>query len=149
MRSLMYARCDQQIDGLLCSDLFCGERIRTMSVFMLRPHSPRVVTRAKDFCLLWKPLPWPVYLHRAFLSTNSASQPRPKVPDGKASSTQQPAGPSKSIQRFEKLLNRSPKFLRNWIQPIANKPLSHITSFLILHEVRATFQFLNNCRLQP
>jgi hypothetical protein len=42
---------------------------------------------------------------------------------------------SKSPQRFEKLFNKTPKFLRKWIQPIANKPLSHITSFLILHEV--------------
>jgi Hypothetical protein FLILHELTA len=42
---------------------------------------------------------------------------------------------SKSPQRFEKVLNRTPKFLRNLLQPIANKPISHITSFLILHEV--------------
>src|SRR5271170_4246268 len=42
---------------------------------------------------------------------------------------------SKYTDRFEKLVSRTPKFLRKWIQPIAKQPLSHITSFLLLHEV--------------
>jgi hypothetical protein len=46
-----------------------------------------------------------------------------------------PQEPSKETQRFDKLFNRTPKFLRKWLEPIANKPLSHITSFLLLHEV--------------
>lgn len=49
---------------------------------------------------------------------------------------------SKSTQRFERVLNRTPKFLRGWIQPIANKPISHLTSFLILHEVLRPYTLL-------
>src|SRR5271154_3829922 len=45
---------------------------------------------------------------------------------------------SKHPDRLDKLLSRTPKFLRKWIQPIANKPVSHITSFLLLHEVRVS-----------
>jgi Hypothetical protein FLILHELTA len=62
------------------------------------------------------------------ISSKPPSSPPPIRP-----SSQPPL--SKSSQKFDKVFNRTPKFLRNWIQPIANQPLSHITSFLILHEV--------------
>ena len=59
------------------------------------------------------------------------------IPPSNASPTQVPPvdTSSKAPQRFEKLLNKTPEFMRNWLQPIANAPLSHITAFLILHEV--------------
>jgi Hypothetical protein FLILHELTA len=52
---------------------------------------------------------------------------------------------SNSSQRFEKLFNKTPKFLRSWIQPISSKPFSHIVSFLILHEVMP-LAFVTNAR---
>ena len=58
-----------------------------------------------------------------YISTKPPTEPSPQ------------SVPSNSPGRFDKVLSRTPKFLRSWIQPIANKPLSHITSFLILHEV--------------
>ena len=71
-------------------------------------------------------------------STKPAANSPPTAP----LTSQAPVPPteavSKSPQRFEKILNKTPKFLRKWIQPIANKPLSHITAFLILHEVYPT-----------
>ena len=65
-----------------------------------------------------------------YVSTKLPADPLPP-----SETTPTPESLSKSPQRFEKVFNRTPKFLRKWLQPIANKPLSHVTSFLILHEV--------------
>lgn len=81
----------------------------------------------------------------------STKPPSKSPPISSSQDANQPPHPetlSKSPQRFEKVFNRTPKFLRKWLQPIANKPLSHMTSFLILHEVRLGTQKLVNCRSQ-
>jgi len=59
--------------------------------------------------------------------------PQPTIPPH--STIPPPPEPLKETQRFEKVLNKTPRFLRKWLEPISHKPLSHISSFLILHEV--------------
>jgi len=85
--------------------------------------------------LLRQPLPKPFLPLYRHVSTKPQVPPPP--PRGPTPQEQV----SKSPQRFERLLNRTPKFMRNWIQPIANRPLSHITAFLILHEVPPPLEF--------
>jgi hypothetical protein len=41
------------------------------------------------------------------------------------------------MSRIDRLLNRLPKFLHPWTAGLRNAPVSHITSFLILHEITA------------
>ena len=77
-----------------------------------------------------------------YVSTKLPADPPPPL-HTRVNATPQISTLSKSPQKFEKLFNRTPKFLRKWLQPIANKPLSHITSFLILHEVA----YVVECRL--
>src|SRR5579859_3687809 len=69
----------------------------------------------------------PPYQHTIAPTTSQPSVP-PNDP-----TPAPPIEPSKETQRFDKVFNRTPKFLRKWLEPIANKPLSHITSFLLLH----------------
>ena len=46
--------------------------------------------------------------------------------------------PPKSPQTsFEKILRRTPKFLRPTVQGLRDAPMTHITAFLLLHEVTA------------
>lgn len=52
----------------------------------------------------------------------------------------QNAATSKSPHRFKKILRNVPKFLHKYLQPIANKPISHVTAFVILHEERTLLQ---------
>lgn len=42
--------------------------------------------------------------------------------------------PSSRISRIE---SRLPRFLQRYIQPLRNAPISHITAFLVLHELTA------------
>jgi hypothetical protein len=49
-------------------------------------------------------------------------------PDAKASRTQ---------ARADKVLNRVPRFLRNYTDGLRNAPVSHVVAFLILHELTA------------
>src|SRR5271170_3373332 len=72
-----------------------------------------------------------------YTSTKVPAEPSPS-PSNNPESVPPASISSKSPDRFDKLLSKTPKFLRKWIQPIANKPLSHITSFLLLHEVRVS-----------
>lgn len=55
-------------------------------------------------------------------STTSGTEPPPK---------------SSSQARLSKFISRTPQFLQPWIAPILNAPVSHVTSFLVLHELTA------------
>ncbi|KAF2232794.1 hypothetical protein EV356DRAFT_504786 [Viridothelium virens] len=56
----------------------------------------------------------------------------------KASQTIKPEEPAVKVQsRLDKTINRLPKFLQRYLTPVRHAPLSHITSFLILHEITA------------
>src|SRR5437868_5611665 len=81
-----------------------------------------------------------------FLSIRRYTAPKPSSQPSVTPITPQPTipphstippspEPLKETQRFEKVLKKTPKFLRKWLEPFSHKPLSHITSFLILHEV--------------
>lgn len=48
-----------------------------------------------------------------------------------------PPQESSSQARLLKFVSRTPKFLQPWIAPIVNAPVSHVTAFLILHELTA------------
>lgn len=48
--------------------------------------------------------------------------------------TEPPPPPTSSLSRFEA---RLPRFLRHVTTPLRNAPVSHITAFLILHEITA------------
>ena len=43
----------------------------------------------------------------------------------------------KAQSRLDRTINRLPKFLQRYLIPFRNAPLSHVTSFLILHEITA------------
>ncbi|KAF2483247.1 hypothetical protein BDY17DRAFT_324000 [Neohortaea acidophila] len=56
------------------------------------------------------------------------------------SSTKQAAPPPQS--RIERIESRLPRFLRRIVTPLRNAPLSHVTAFLILHEITAVVPLL-------
>lgn len=45
--------------------------------------------------------------------------------------------PSKTRARLRGLNNRLPLFLQKYLSPLMNAPVTHVTSFLILHEITA------------
>ncbi|CAK4033138.1 hypothetical protein SEPMUDRAFT_149732 [Lecanosticta acicola] len=45
-----------------------------------------------------------------------------------------PASPTTRVSKIE---SRLPKFLRRYVEPLRNAPISHITAFIILHELTA------------
>ncbi|KAL9114706.1 MAG: hypothetical protein Q9227_001384 [Pyrenula ochraceoflavens] len=61
--------------------------------------------------------------------------PRPSV-GLRPYSSPSPSTPPKET-RLLRLLNHTPTFLQPWVRPILTAPLSHVTSFLILHELTA------------
>lgn len=52
-----------------------------------------------------------------------------------ATSTIQTSLPSS--KRIDRVINRTPKFLHKYLQTLRSAPVSHITSFLLLHELTA------------
>ncbi|KAF3009477.1 hypothetical protein E8E13_002836 [Curvularia kusanoi] len=54
----------------------------------------------------------------------------------------QPTPPPTSASRIDRFNRRLPKFLHKYTSALATAPLSHITSFLILHELTAIIPFL-------
>lgn len=48
-----------------------------------------------------------------------------------------PPAITKETSRLTRIESRTPKFLRRYIQPLRNAPISHISAFLILHELTA------------
>ncbi|PGH04237.1 hypothetical protein GX51_03582 [Blastomyces parvus] len=67
--------------------------------------------------------------HKPF-STPPAAPPPPKV------------NPSRLRTRLQTFNNRLPSFLRPYTTPLLNAPVTHITSFLILHEITAVVPLL-------
>ncbi|KAF1363424.1 hypothetical protein EJ07DRAFT_103254 [Lizonia empirigonia] len=54
----------------------------------------------------------------------------------------QPTPPPTSASRIDRFNRRLPKFLHKYTSSLATAPLSHITSFLILHELTAIIPLL-------
>ena len=50
--------------------------------------------------------------------------------------------PSTPSSRLNKLNTRLPRFLQKYTTPLLNAPITHITSFLILHEITAIVPLL-------
>lgn len=75
---------------------------------------------------------------RAFLSRSvlgpRASRPRPlsTKPDDL-----NPQASQKTRSRVERITSRLPKFLQGYTTPLINAPLTHISAFLLLHELTA------------
>lgn len=55
----------------------------------------------------------------------------PRLAWNRAASTQA------SASRLSRIESRLPRFLQRYTQPLRNAPISHITAFLILHELTA------------
>lgn len=65
---------------------------------------------------------------------------RQRVPQSRleSSSTQKSSATAQIASRFDRFIAKTPtKFLRSRLQALKNAPLTHITSFLILHEITA------------
>lgn len=61
----------------------------------------------------------------------------------KASQTAKVDEPAAKAQsRLDRTINRLPKFLQRYLTPIRHAPVSHVTSFLILHEITAVVPLL-------
>jgi len=61
------------------------------------------------------------------------------TPTAAKSSAQQPKDPR---SRFQVLNARFPRIVQRWTTPLLNAPVTHITSFLILHEITAVVPLL-------
>ncbi|GIZ47126.1 hypothetical protein CKM354_001022600 [Cercospora kikuchii] len=57
-------------------------------------------------------------------------------------STQPTPPTTKESARVARIESRLPKFLRRFVQPLRNAPFSHISAFLILHEITAVVPLL-------
>ncbi|KAF2208573.1 hypothetical protein CERZMDRAFT_101319 [Cercospora zeae-maydis SCOH1-5] len=55
----------------------------------------------------------------------------------RSESTQNTPPAAKESARVARIESRLPKFLRRYVVPLRNAPFSHITAFLILHEITA------------
>ena len=90
--------------------------------------------------MMGRSIPWP-YVRKSLSRPHRRSFARVKSTHPSATSTRAPAeeaSPSTSpSQAFTKILSRSPKFLRPTLSALHNAPLTHITAFLLLHELTA------------
>ncbi len=66
------------------------------------------------------------FFHRFFSNTT-----------GRATTSAPPPHPPPQSDRIQRVLRRTPKFLRPTLSALHNAPLTHITAFLILHELTA------------
>ncbi|KAM3417323.1 hypothetical protein BST61_g5575 [Cercospora zeina] len=57
-------------------------------------------------------------------------------------STQSTPPAAKASARVARIESRLPKFLRRYVEPLRNAPFSHISAFLILHEITAIVPLL-------
>ena len=73
-------------------------------------------------------------LARPQFSAKHCSGPRCQSSNASSTSAPTPGSPPKGLDR---VAARLPPFLRRYIEPLRSAPLSHITSFLVLHEVTA------------
>lgn len=64
-------------------------------------------------------------------------KPSPLPSPRRTLSTPSPSTPKKTHSRLRKLNDRLPPFLRTYTTPLLGAPITHITSFLILHEITA------------
>ncbi|KAF3395925.1 hypothetical protein F1880_006997 [Penicillium rolfsii] len=83
------------------------------------------------------------------LRTNAARQPRPlsrRTLSTPPTSSQAPkpaqASPKGSLSRLRRFNDRLPRFLRTYTTPLLGAPVTHVTSFLVLHEITAIVPLL-------
>ncbi|OJD13363.1 hypothetical protein AJ78_06175 [Emergomyces pasteurianus Ep9510] len=76
--------------------------------------------------------------HRPFSTPPAAPPPRQRP-----STPPQPHSNSSRLRsRLQTFNNRAPRFLRSYTTPLLNAPVTHVTSFLILHEITAVVPLL-------
>jgi len=77
-------------------------------------------------------------LRRRLFSTPSPHTPAPKTASESAGKAQTTASESTSDRaRIDRLNARLPRFLHSYTTPLLSAPVTHITSFLLLHELTA------------
>ena len=75
-------------------------------------------------------------LLRAFSAAPLTRQGRSNIARKVRWSSSQPQS-KEPLSRIERIEARLPKFLQRYVRPLRNAPISHITAFLILHEITA------------
>ena len=64
----------------------------------------------------------------------------PSKPTSTPSTASNPAGAAQTQTRFARMEARLPRFLRRYTTPLRTAPLTHVSSFLLLHELTAATQ---------
>ena len=80
-------------------------------------------------------LPFPRAARRLLVS--DIARPYRNLPRKTFSSQNSPPSSPSLRSRLEKLSARLPRFLQRYSRPLISAPVSHITSFLLLHELTA------------
>ncbi|KAH9882652.1 hypothetical protein J1614_000888 [Plenodomus biglobosus] len=75
-------------------------------------------------------------LRRALFLPRFPTQPRPRIRNQRYASSTPSTSPTAS-SRIARVNRRLPRFLHKYTVALSNAPLTHITSFLILHELSA------------
>lgn len=60
-----------------------------------------------------------------------------RAPVRRAQTNQTTSSAAKEASRIARIESRTPRFLRKYLTPLRNAPISHISAFLILHEITA------------
>lgn len=76
-------------------------------------------------------------LRRTILRSAARPPQLLRSPHTRRYATEPPASPASSQSRIERFNRRLPKFLHKYTNALGNAPVTHITSFLILHELTA------------
>ena len=63
-------------------------------------------------------------------------------PSSTAPESPSPQAAGKSRSRIYRIQSRLPKFLRSYTTPLINAPLTHVSAFLVLHELTAVVPLL-------
>ncbi|KLJ12138.1 hypothetical protein EMPG_09566 [Blastomyces silverae] len=85
----------------------------------------------------------PLQINSLRPSLRSLRKPTPHKPFSSPPAAPPPkANPSRLRTRLQTFNNRLPRFLRPYTTPLLNAPVTHITSFLILHEITAVVPLL-------
>lgn len=74
---------------------------------------------------------------RTIWTARAATRPTPKYGVKRFLADQHTPPPATPTSRLARIESRLPKFLRRYTVPLRNAPVSHITAFIILHELTA------------
>lgn len=106
----------------------------TQSEHGLSSHASNQVGLEARRCSLMGISPTTIMLRHAVVHRHVLRQTQLAHPFKRAYSTPPPPQPPSRVARLE---SRLPRFLQRFIVPLRHAPISHITAFLVLHEITA------------